>query len=83
MNLSPDHMPEQCQSNVHFVAAGKFTIWDCRHYIRSHNLPKHTYTITLLLSLLLLLLLLFQICSNDISVTMTDKNANNEELVQM
>jgi len=81
MNLSPDHMPEQCQSNLHFVIAGKFTIWDCRHYIRSHNLLKHTHTITLLL--LLLLLLLLQKCSNDISVTMTDKNANNGELVQM
>jgi hypothetical protein len=81
-------MPEKCQSNLHFVTAGKFTIWDCRHYIRSHNLLKHTYTITLLLLLLLLLSSSsssssFQKCSNDISVTMADKNANNWELVQV
>jgi len=70
-------MPEKCQSNLHFVTAGKFTIWDCRHYIRSHILLKHTYTITLLSSSS------FQKCSNDISVTMADKNANNWKLVQV
>ena len=50
MNLSADHMPEQCQSNLHFVTAGKFTIWDCRYYIRSNSLLKHTFLLLLLLS---------------------------------
>ena len=70
-------MREQCQSNLHFVNAGKFTIQDRRHYIRSHYLLKHTYTIIIIIIIIISKVFWWYISNNDW------QNANNGELVQV